>query len=52
MSEANEPRKTVLAQASEDAMVVDTMAGRTHLRWDQTSPPPVLSAPESLQLLG
>ena len=34
MSEANEPKKTALAQASEDAMVVDTMGGRVHVRWD------------------
>jgi hypothetical protein len=28
MGEANEPKKTALAQASEDAIVVDTMGGR------------------------
>jgi Ethanolamine utilization protein EutJ (predicted chaperonin) len=32
MSEADEPKKTSLAQASEDAMVVDTMGGRVHVR--------------------
>jgi hypothetical protein len=26
-----------VAQASEDAMVVDTMGGRVHVRWDQTA---------------
>jgi hypothetical protein len=48
----DEPRKTVRAQTSEDAMVVDTMAGRVHRRWDETTPPPVISAPDSLLLLG
>ncbi|PTT74953.1 transposase [Pelomonas sp. HMWF004] len=37
MGEANKPKKTVLAQASEDAMVVDTMGGRVHVRWDETA---------------
>ena len=37
MSEANEPKKTVLAQASEDAMVVDTLGGRVHVRWDESA---------------
>ena len=37
MGEANEPKKTALAQASEDAMVVDTMGGRVHVRWDETA---------------
>jgi hypothetical protein len=37
MGEANEPKKTTLAQASEDAMVVDTMGGRMHVRWDETA---------------
>ncbi|MBE7419754.1 MAG: transposase [Ideonella sp.] len=37
MGEANEPKKTMLAQASEDAMVVDTMGGRVHVRWDETA---------------
>ncbi|MBE0546101.1 MAG: hypothetical protein IH627_00245, partial [Rubrivivax sp.] len=37
MGKANEPKKTVLAQASEDAMVVDTMGGRVHVRWDETA---------------
>jgi hypothetical protein len=37
MGEANEPKRTMLAQASEDAMVVDTMGGRVHVRWDETA---------------
>ncbi|MCA3243629.1 MAG: IS1380 family transposase [Rubrivivax sp.] len=37
MGEANEPKKSALAQASEDAMVVDTMGGRVHVRWDETA---------------
>jgi hypothetical protein len=37
MSEATEPRKTALAQASEEAMAVDTMGGRVHVRWDETA---------------
>ena len=37
MGEAEEPKKMVLAQASEDAMVVDTMGGRVHVRWDETA---------------
>jgi hypothetical protein len=37
MGEANEPKKTFLAQASEDAMAVDTMGGRVHVRWDETA---------------
>jgi hypothetical protein len=37
MGEANEPKKTALAQVGEDAMVVDTMGGRVHVRWDQTA---------------
>ena len=37
MGEANEPKKTALAQASEDAMVVDTMGGRVHVRWDEAA---------------
>ncbi len=36
MSEANGPKKSVLARASEDAMVADTMGGRMHVRWDET----------------
>ena len=35
MGEFIEQKKTVLAQASEDAMVVDTMGGRMHVRWDR-----------------
>jgi hypothetical protein len=37
MSEANEAKKIALAQAGEDAMVVDTMGGRVHVRWDPTA---------------
>ena len=37
MGEVIEQKKTVLAQASEDAMVVDTMGGRMHVRWDETA---------------
>jgi hypothetical protein len=36
MGEADEPKKTVLAQASEDVMVAQTMGGRMHVRWDET----------------
>ena len=36
MGEVIEQQKTVLAQASEDAMVADTMGGRMHIRWDET----------------
>jgi Transposase DDE domain group 1 len=37
MSEADEPKKSALARASEDAVVVDTMGGRMHVRWDETA---------------
>jgi hypothetical protein len=37
MGESDKPKKTVLAQASEDAMVVDTMGGRVHVHWDETA---------------
>ena len=37
MSEADEPKKTTLAQASTGSMVVDTMGGRVHVRWDETA---------------
>jgi hypothetical protein len=37
MGEADKPSKTVLAQASEDAMVAHTMGGRMHVRWDDTA---------------
>ena len=37
MGEFIEQKKAVLAQASEDAMVVDTMGGRMHVRWDETA---------------
>jgi len=37
MSEADDAKKTALAQAGEEAMVVDTMGGRVHVRWDETA---------------
>lgn len=37
MGEADELKKTVLAQASEAAMVADTMGGRMQVRWDETA---------------
>lgn len=37
MDEADEPKKSVLALASEQAMVADTMGGRVHVRWDETA---------------
>jgi len=37
MGEADEPKKTAVAQVSEDAMVADTMGGRVHVRWDETA---------------
>jgi hypothetical protein len=37
MGEVIEQHKTVLAQASEAAMVVDTMGGRMRVRWDETA---------------
>jgi hypothetical protein len=37
MGEDIELKKTTLAQASEAAMVVDTMGGRMHVRWDETA---------------
>ena len=40
MGERTEPKKTALAQASEDAMVADTMGGRVHVRWDETTAAP------------
>ena len=36
MGESSKAKKTVLAQASEDVMAVDTMGGRMHVRWDDT----------------
>ena len=39
MGENIEQQKTVLAQASEDAMVVDTMGGCMHVRCDETAQP-------------
>lgn len=37
MGEANGPVKTALAQASEEALVAQTMGGRMHVRWDEAS---------------
>jgi len=37
MSEADDAKKTALSQAGEEAMVVDTMGGRVHVRWDETA---------------
>lgn len=37
MSEADEPRKGALAQASAQAMAIDTMGGRVHVRWDDAA---------------
>jgi hypothetical protein len=34
MGELKDLKKTALSQASEEAMVVDTMGGRMHVRWD------------------
>ena len=36
MGERKKLSKTALARASEDAMVVQTMGGRMHVRWDET----------------
>jgi hypothetical protein len=35
MSESKRPTKTVLAGAASEAMVVDTLGGRMHVRWDE-----------------
>lgn len=37
MGERKKLSKTALALASEDAMVVQTMGGRIHVRWDETA---------------
>jgi len=37
MGESNEPMKSALAQASEQAMVAQTLGGRMHVRWDETT---------------
>jgi len=37
MDEADEPRKSALAQACHAAMVADTMGGRVHVRWDDSA---------------
>ena len=34
MGESSKAKKTVLAQASEDVMVAQTMGGRMHVRWE------------------
>ena len=35
MGEQDKPKKSVLAQAASQAMVVDTMGGRMRVRWDE-----------------
>ncbi len=37
MGEPKLPGKTALAKASEEAMVVQTMGGRVHVRWDESA---------------
>ena len=37
MGEPKTPSKTALAKASEQALVVQTMGGRVHVRWDETA---------------
>ena len=37
MGESSKAKKTALAQASEDVMVAQTMGGRMHVPWDETS---------------
>jgi hypothetical protein len=37
MGDPKRPSKTALAKASEEAMVVQTMGGRLHVRWDETA---------------
>lgn len=37
MGEHKQPTKTALALAGEEAMVVQTMGGRMHVRWDETA---------------
>ena len=37
MGELNKLKKSVLAQASQDAMLAQTMSGRMHVRWDETA---------------
>jgi len=37
MDEADKRKKNVLAQASEQALVADTLGGRMHVRWDETA---------------
>lgn len=37
MGERKRPSKTALALAGEEALVVQTMGGRMHVRWDETA---------------
>jgi hypothetical protein len=37
MGELNRRKKTALAQASQEAVAVQTMGGRMHVRWDPTA---------------
>ena len=37
MGERKQPMKTALALAGEESMVVQTMGGRMHVRWDETA---------------
>jgi hypothetical protein len=50
MGESDEPKKTALAQASEEAMVVDTMGGRVHVRWDKAAEKCVATVPQVFDL--
>ena len=34
MGESSKSKKTLLAHAAEEAMAVETMGGRVHVRWD------------------
>ena len=37
MGKTREPKKTELAQAVREGLVVQTMGGRMHVRWDETA---------------
>ena len=37
MGEQDKPKKSVLAQAASQTMVLDTMGGRMRVRWDETA---------------
>jgi len=37
MGDANEPKKTELAQGSEEMMVAQAMGGRMHVRWGEAA---------------